>query len=38
MTYLGKFLEIPMNRLFLGGYNQVNSLTSSLIAADETWS
>lgn len=38
MIYLGKFLEIPMNRLFPAGYNQVNSLISNLIAADETWS
>ena len=36
MIYLGKFLEIPMNRLFPAGYNQVNSLTPSLIAVDET--
>lgn len=38
MIYLGKFLEIPMNRLSSAGYNQINSLASSLIAADETWS
>lgn len=38
MIYLGKFSKILMNRLFSAGYNQVNDLTSSLIAADETWS
>lgn len=37
MIYLGKFLEILMNRLFPAGYNQVNSLAPSLIAVDETW-
>lgn len=37
MICFGKFSQIPMNRLFSAGYNQVNDLIPGLIAADETW-